>query len=408
MIIIGGVLLIVLGMIVTRAERRGRQAFEPPKNLFGVDYGLGPGVALAHIKDLMPYAARVEPPTTPEAVAATAPEHVIFFKDHEPTTFAEYDGQSHVVGYLEDAVRALAPDELAIAPQMFLGMAGLGKTLLAKVMANELRMRAEVEGLPTPRFFEWFPADIPNVERLDQLMREVSTYPGSVVLIDEIHELKESHTLKLYLVLEEGRYKYAGNSQPVKLPPVTLIGATTDWGAGHPALKRRWQSHQLKPATEAQLLEYVLRRVPIAESAAALIVSRTRFSGAPWEAIQLGHMAWTTAKARSAGEVGDADVERVFEVQEIDEHGLRWQDRRVMQVLFTQPRYRMVKKEPVFVAYAASEQNVVTLAGIDKGEYRETVRPRLMSRGLLEVRATYGQALTAKAADLYGHLREGA
>jgi hypothetical protein len=63
----------------------------------------------------------------------------------------------------------------------------------------------------------------------------------------------------------------------------------------------------------------------------------------------------------------------------------------------------MVKKEPVFVCFAASEQNVVTLARIDKAEYREAVRPRLMSRGLLEV--THGQTLTPRALTWYGHLR---
>lgn len=404
----GILFLLVFGALTYahRSARRSQPHLFAPKVIFSPDYGLGPGVVLEHIRALIPESDR-RVLLMPDAVATVEPAHV-WFKPGEPTTFEEYDGQAHVVGYLSDAVRGMADDELAIAPQMFLGMAGLGKTLLAKVVANELRVRAERVGLPLPHFYEWFPADIPNVERLDELVREVAAHPGSVVLIDEIHELKESHTLKLYLVLEEGRYKYAGESQPIKLPPLTLVGATTDWGAVHPALKRRWQSHQLKPATEAQLVEYVSRRVPIAAEAARLIVDRTKLAGAPWESIQLAQMAWTTAKARGEHEVAAADVERVFEVQEIDKHGLRWQDRRVMQVLFTQPRFRMVKKEPVFVAFAASEQNVVTLAGIDKGEYRETVRPRLMARGLMEVRATYGQSLTARAAEVYGYLRENA
>lgn len=161
----------------------------------------------------------------------------------------------------------------------------------------------------------------------------------------------------------------------------------------------------MKPASEEQLVKYVMNRVPITNEAAELIVSRTKYSGAPWEAVQLGHMAHVAAKGRGVTTIENPDVERVFTQQEIDEHGLRWQDRKVLQILFTQPRCRMVKKEPVFVAYAASEQNVVTLAGIDKAEYREAVRPRLMSRGLLEIKATYGQSLTPLAVELYGHLR---
>ena len=296
---------------------------------------------------------------------------------------------------------------LTLEPQVFLGMAGLGKTLLAKIVTHELGEHAEQMGQSRPRFFEWFPADIPNVERLDQLMQEVIDNPGCVVFIDEVHDLKESHNLKLYLVLEEGRYKMAGPMEPVQLPPFTMLAATTDWGAVHSALKRRWISHQLRPATEEQLLGYVMRRgFPIEDSAARSIVGRTKWSGAPWEALQLYRIAATTAEARGSATVEDADVERVFATQEIDRFGLRWQDRRIMEVLFTQPKYRMVKKEPVFVAYAASEQAVVTLAGIDRAEYRESVKPRLMSRGLLQVRATYGQSLTPRAEEWYKELRD--
>lgn len=393
-----GLVFLALGGAIAWARRRAERTYPdhfPARPVFRFDYGLTPDVVMEHAVALIPAQYRTDEAPVVDVIDP------VYFKPGEPQTFAEYAGQGHVVSYLADAVRGLTPTELAIAPQVFLGSAGLGKTLLAKIVAHELRVRAANLGLPTPRFYEWFPADIPNVERLDELVREVISHPGSVVLIDEIHELKESHTLKLYLVLEEGRFKFADDPHPTKLPPLTLIGATTDWGQVHPALKRRWQTHRLKPATEEQLLGYVSHRVPIEESAARLIVSRTRFSGAPWEGIQLAQMALTTAKGRGSSVVETTDVERVFDVQEIDAQGLRWQDRRVLQVLFSQPRYRMVKKEPVFVAFAASEQNVVTLAGIDRAEYREAVRPRLMSRGLLEIRATYGQALTAKASELY-------
>ena len=193
-----------------------------------------------------------------------------------------------------------------------------------------------------------------------------------------------------------------------ELPPTTLLAATTDWGLVHPALKRRWQTHQLKPASEEQLLKYVSARVPITDSAAQLIVSRTKQSGAPWEGVQLAVMSHTSAKARQSAMTEDVDVNKIFTALEIDELGCRWQERKVMQVLFTQPRFKTVKKEPVFVAFAASEQNVVTLAGIDKAELRESCRPRLMSRGLLDIRPSYGQALTQRAVDLYRHLRRDA
>ena len=238
-------------------------------------------------------------------------------------------------------------------------------------------------------------------------MRRVMETPGSVVFIDEIHELLGAHTRKLYLVLEEGRYQFRGEPAPVRLPPVTLLGATTDYGALHPALKRRWIKHLFEPASPEQLVGYVQRRpFPIATDVAWRIVERTKFSGAPWEALEVYRMAVTSARGRSASAVKDADVDRVFALQKMDALGLRWLDRRVIQALFGQPKYRRVKGENVFECYAASEQNTCTLAGVDKGEYREAIRPRLMTRGLLQVRPYYGQALTAKAVDTYHDLKE--
>jgi len=81
--------------------------------------------------------------------------------------------------------------------------------------------------------------------------------------------------------------------------------------------------------------------------------------------------------------------------------GLRWLDREVIRALLSQPKSRMSKGAPEFVCYAASEQTTCMLAGIDTEEYRETVKPRLMSRGLLEVRPYYGQALTDLAVSTY-------
>ncbi len=112
-------------------------------------------------------------------------------------------------------------------------------------------------------------------------------------------------------------------------------------------------------------------------------------------------LAVTAAKGGGSVIVGMPHVERVFKQQEIDELGLRWIDRQVIRALLKQPRYRAPKGVKEFVCFAASEQNTCSMAGVDLAEYRETIRPRLMSRGLLEVRPTYGQALTERCELLY-------
>jgi hypothetical protein len=115
--------------------------------------------------------------------------------------------------------------------------------------------------------------------------------------------------------------------------------------------------------------------------------------------------AVTSAKARRAEPANISDVEWAFGLQEVDELGLRWLDREVIRALLGQPKSRTGKDgTPQFMCFAASESNLCMLAGVDKEEYRETIRPRLMSRGLLEVRPYYGQALTAAGVARYGAL----
>lgn len=331
----------------------------------------------------------------------------VFFKDGEPQTFEEYAGQPHILSYLQDAIRGMDADQEALEPQLFLGPAGVGKTLLAKVVAHELQLRAEREGLPIPTFMEVFPADLPDVAAFDEIMRRVVDSPGCVMFIDEIHDLAGPHTRKLYLVLEEKRYLFHGDQTPTVLPPVTLLAATTDAGLMHPALKRRWIRHQFERATEEELLGYVMRRpFPIEEAAARRIIDRTKLSGAPWEALEVYRMAVTSAKGRGAEAVADPDVDRVFDMQKLDAHGLRWMDRNVIAALFTQPKYRRNKEgDQELQCYAASEQNTALLAGVDREEFRQAIRPRLMARGYLVVRAPYGCALTPAAVDHYASLQ---
>lgn len=320
----------------------------------------------------------------------------IFFKPGEPRWFHEYGLQPHITEMLSVQIRSLLPDLQRLKPQMFLGPAGLGKTLLAKVCANELRRRNRTLGLPEPVFIEVFPADLHNVEALDAVIGRAADADSAVVFIDEVHGLSGIHAHKLYELLENGRYPFRGDPAPTELPHVTLLAATTDYGMLHAALKRRWVKHYLAPADEGQLVRLLQSRGAAEPGTRERIVALTKFSGAPWEAIEIFELAKASAQANGRAEVASEDVEWVVRNLELDELGLRALDRRVIYALRDRPR--TVGGETV---HGASESDTCVLAGIDKAEYRETVRPRLMARGLLEIRPGVGQALTAKALQLY-------
>jgi Holliday junction resolvasome RuvABC ATP-dependent DNA helicase subunit len=332
----------------------------------------------------------------------------VFFKEGEPQGLSEYVGQEHVVEYLQAVIDGMDDNEIVPREhQLFLGPPGLGKTLLVKCFMHTLNERNTRLGLPAVMFQESFPADMPDLKSLDRVIRQAMQQP-TLLFIDEIHDLKtEGHALKLYLTLEEGRYKFEGEAFPVEIPNLVIHGATTDYGALHAALKRRFNRHTLMPLSRDQIVNIVKdgRVLPITPEATVALVARTHFSGAPWEALQLYRQALQFTKQRKAPQVQIEDIERVFQTQQMDALGLRWMDRAVIRALLSRPKYRNGRggaKE--FVCYSASEKDTCTMANVDPGEYRDSVKALLMSRGLLEVRATYGQALTPKAVTTYGWL----
>src|SRR3954466_15379297 len=75
------------------------------------------------------------------------------FKENEPQTLDEYDGQPHVTTPLKKGILALEAERLVIDHKLFTGLPGIGKTLIAKVVANELHLRAQALGRRGLPFF---------------------------------------------------------------------------------------------------------------------------------------------------------------------------------------------------------------------------------------------------------------
>lgn len=329
---------------------------------------------------------------------------IVAFKPDEPTSLTEFDGQRHIVRPLQLAIEALPDTARVLSHKLMTGMPGLGKTLIAKVIANDLRKRAERLGLPPVPFVETYAANLNSVDALDEQARRL-VQTGGIWFIDEIHVLSKELATKLYLLMEDGRYPFEGSATPTDMPDVMLIGATTDYGSLHAALKRRFGEPMMVRALSRDELGSLARKLgfPIEEDAADLLVSRCWQSGAPFELKILFRECAIFASAMKLDCITSAVVQDVFDTYEIDQNGLRPADRSVIAALFQRPRFR--GKDQAFYCFGGSESDVCAVARLDKAEFQETIRPKLMSRGFLEVRSGVGLALTEKAVSEYSHLK---
>jgi Holliday junction DNA helicase RuvB len=432
------VMVAVFGGWAVNADRRQRQQrrshIAAGRSLYLMDMSLTPDMLMAswgtladhrgtqlerelrlaeetHLRDeVRSLRAQVAVQAAAQAPATTAlptadERYPIVFKPDEPESFDSYLGQVHIIKPLRAAVQALEPHARVIAHCLFTGLPGRGKTLLAKVVGRELQRRARALGLRPLPYLETFASNLNSVEDLDAVVRELQAAGGGVWFIDELHVLDHELSTKIFALMEDAKYPFHGSTVPTPVPSVMVIGATTDYGRLHPALKRRFgEAYMVRPMSRTELLTLVKQRTfPISDAAATLLVDRTHWSGAPYEALTLRAQAEVFSRARGASAIGVDDVREVFDTFEIDDQGLRWMDREVLRTLFKFPRFRKGGAE--FVCYAASERDLCGTAGLDPEEYREAIKPRLLARGLLETRAGYGQALSPNAIDRYESLK---
>ena len=142
-----------------------------------------------------------------------------------PKSLEDYVGQPRVKAQMEIFITAARQREEALDHTLLFGPPGLGKTTLAHIIANELKVNLRQTSGPILERPGDLAAILTNLE------------PRDVLFIDEIHRLNPAVEEFLYPAMEDFKLDIiigqVPSSKSVKIPVAdfTLVGATTRAGS---------------------------------------------------------------------------------------------------------------------------------------------------------------------------------
>ncbi len=139
-----------------------------------------------------------------------------------PLSFDDFIGQDSIVKNLKVFVEACNQREDALDHTLFHGPPGLGKTTLAHILANELKVGLKVTSGPV-------------IDKPGDLARLLTNLEErDILFIDEIHRLSPIIEEYLYSAMEDYKIDIMIETGPnarsvqINLNPFTLVGAPLD------------------------------------------------------------------------------------------------------------------------------------------------------------------------------------
>jgi len=311
------------------------------------------------------------------------PEDRQFDRAIRPKLLTEYVGQPGVKQQMGIFIEAARKRGESLDHVLIFGPPGLGKTTLAHIVANEMKVNLRHTSGPVLERPGDLAAILTNLE------------PNDVLFVDEIHRLSPVVEEVLYPAMEDFQLDImigegpAARSIKLDLQPFTLVGATTRAGLLTSPLRDRFGIVQRLEFYSVEELEAIVRRsaailqLPIEDEGARQIARRAR--GTPRIANRLLRRVRDFAEVQADGVVTGAVAGGAMDMLQVDPNGFDAMDRRLLRTIIDK-----------FDGGPVGIDSLAAAIGEERGTIEDVLEPYLIQQGFM-MRTARGRVATKNA-----------